>query len=694
MPNTPRATPSTPATTMQGSPDTSNRAKGPEQVTTTTLEALQTTEQRSVLDVIGDLRKCGLEGVLPLPQLVVCGDTSVGKSSVLEALTEVPFPRSDNICTRFATEIILRRDPTDSIAVKIIPDPTRFAQDKERIEGFKETITNFQELWSLVAKAKLVMGIDDGSSEKLTGKSQAFSKDVLSIEISGPSRPQLTLVDLPGLIQNVSNGVTTQDVQLIQDITQHYLSQSRTISLAVVAATNFYPNQSILTKVRQVDPYGDRTLGIITKPDRLPPGSGDERAFLKLAQNQDIFLKLGWHILKNRAYEEDDYSHQDRNLSEMRYLSGSIFAQLPREHLGIDALVVRLSQLLFGHIKRELPSLRRELDTLLLDTENQIQSLGKPRVTAQDCRHFLMQMSLNFYEVCTAAVSGHYEGEYFSNLVDEKFAPTAPATVLRLRAVVQFRNGEFSDLLRRKGHKFQIDTSSAHDEDTDDESDDSETEYEEADSQVIVAEPKSMTYPKALKWVHEVLRRTRGREMEGNFNPLLIGELFWEQSCNWRTLAKGHLDVIEKTCFFFFDVLLERKCPEDVRARLVPIMRGSLAKRYQSAMKELESILEDVQSYPINYNHYYMDTIKKQRWRRELASATSTRESTDPRGSMDSQSRIVPSMSQHSCEEALDCLMAIYKVRVRADSLIALISTDPRTGLRENLHRQHYHTGY
>jgi hypothetical protein len=75
------------------------------------LEDLQTDEQRRVLDIVAHVRKCGLESILSLPQLVVCGDQSAGKSSVLEALTEIPFPRNDNLCTRFVTEIILRRGP-------------------------------------------------------------------------------------------------------------------------------------------------------------------------------------------------------------------------------------------------------------------------------------------------------------------------------------------------------------------------------------------------------------------------------------------------------------------------------------------------------------------------------------------------------------------------------------------------------
>jgi hypothetical protein len=89
------------------------------------LEELQTDEQRRIIDTVAQVRKCGLESVLSLPQLVVCGDQSAGKSSVLEALTEIPFPRNEDLCTRFATEIILRRAPNDSLTIKIIPDSQR-----------------------------------------------------------------------------------------------------------------------------------------------------------------------------------------------------------------------------------------------------------------------------------------------------------------------------------------------------------------------------------------------------------------------------------------------------------------------------------------------------------------------------------------------------------------------------------------
>ncbi len=84
------------------------------------------------------------------------------------------------------------------------------------------------------------------------------------------------------------------------------MKKSRSIILAVVSAKNDYANQIVTKYARDFDKEGDRTLGIITKPDTLHAGSDSERQFFELAQNKDVSFRLGWHVLKNRDYQDRD----------------------------------------------------------------------------------------------------------------------------------------------------------------------------------------------------------------------------------------------------------------------------------------------------------------------------------------------------------------------------------------------------
>jgi hypothetical protein len=76
-----------------------------------------------LLDKLDRLFACNIGNYIDLPQLVVVGDQSSGKSSVLEGLTRLAFPRDSGLCTRFATQIIFRRSKYSErrIMASIIP---------------------------------------------------------------------------------------------------------------------------------------------------------------------------------------------------------------------------------------------------------------------------------------------------------------------------------------------------------------------------------------------------------------------------------------------------------------------------------------------------------------------------------------------------------------------------------------------
>lgn len=225
------------------------------------LESLQSSEERGLLDVIDNLRSRGISHYIQLPQIIVCGDQSSGKSSVLEAISGVPFPTKDNLCTRFATELILRRTAKSDISVAIVPNQGRPESECQKLSAFHEALDGFDGFSSLLDRSKEAMGISSTTS--------AFSNDVLRVEISGPDRPHLSIVDLPGLIHSENKLQTAADVELVLELIKSYMANRRSIILAVVSAKNDYANQIVLKLSKEVDTKGLRTLGVITKPDTL-----------------------------------------------------------------------------------------------------------------------------------------------------------------------------------------------------------------------------------------------------------------------------------------------------------------------------------------------------------------------------------------------------------------------------------------
>lgn len=136
--------------------------------------------------------------------------------------------------------------------------------------------------------------------------------------------------------------------------------------------------------------------------------------------------------------------------------------------------------------------------------------------------------------------------------------------------------------------------------------------------------PIHRSKPKAIEWVRKALLRTRGRELPGNFNPLLVGELFWEQSSKWYRVAESHVKDVTDVYNRFLNTLLREKCPEDIYTRLWSSkIEDALKLRFDGSAREMERIIEDIKSYPIIYNHYYTEIIKKRRREREEKSLAS-----------------------------------------------------------------------
>lgn len=459
-------------------------------------QALQSSEQMRLLDAVDALRAHGLGEITALPQLVVCGDQSSGKSSVLEAISGVPFPRKANVCTRFATEVILRRARVVRMSVSIVPSEDLPAQDRERIADFKHDLASIEDFARLFEEAKKTMGLSD--------QKKTFSKDVLRVEFWGPTQPQLTLVDLPGLIHSETDGQTKDDIKLVNDLVTRYLNSSRSIILAIVSAKYDINNQVILRLAREVDPDGKRTLGIITKPDTID-NDDDLSAFIKVARNENVKFVLGWHVVKNLASGSEDTQEENRDEQETEFFNkNTSFSTLPKSQVGISSLRTRLSSVLFDQIKVELPLLVEDIESRVRATKAARDRLGPGRSTIDEQRSFLIELSESFQNICRDAVAGHYDHDFFRGDVDGE---------RRLCANLMNKHFEFARSLRRKGASWKIirEQSQNNNDNSSEITDDSEEE---------INDERERSREEAIKEACKVLKRSRGREVW--LSPFLI----------------------------------------------------------------------------------------------------------------------------------------------------------------------------
>ncbi|KAK3625369.1 hypothetical protein LTR56_020454 [Elasticomyces elasticus] len=125
-----------------------------------------------------------------------------------------------------------------------------------------------------------------------------FSNDVLRLELSGPDQEHLSVIDVPGIFKSTTEGVTTKtDIKLVRNIVKGYMDNPRSVMLAVVPANVDVATQEILELAAEADVHGDRTLGVLTKPDLVDRGG--ESGVVDLLEGRTRRMKLGWHIIRN-----------------------------------------------------------------------------------------------------------------------------------------------------------------------------------------------------------------------------------------------------------------------------------------------------------------------------------------------------------------------------------------------------------
>ncbi|NXJ61981.1 MX protein, partial [Rostratula benghalensis] len=350
---------------------------------------------RPCIDLIDSLRALGIENDLALPAIAVIGDQSSGKSSVLEALSGIALPRGNGIVTRCPLELKLKRIPA-----------TQAWKGKMCYRNTSIDLQDASEVEKAVREAQNVVA----------GTRGAISEELISLEIWSPDVPDLTLIDLPG-IARVAMGDQPKDIgKQIKTLLKKTIGCKETLNLVVVPCNVDIATTEALKMAQEVDPSGERTLGILTKPDLVDKGTED--FIIKILQNQVIPLKKGYMIVKCRG-QQDIYNKLDLASAiqqERRFFkSHKNFSMLLEERRAtIPYLAEKLTNELVRHIINTLPTLENQIREVLQKSLHDLQKYRRGTPTTESERLiFLTDLIKLFNQDISQVIRG--EEQLFGN---------------------------------------------------------------------------------------------------------------------------------------------------------------------------------------------------------------------------------------------------------------------------------------
>lgn len=553
-----------------------------EDISQKTSSFIHSTNHRDLLDIVDSLRSHGVSHYVDLPQIIVCGSQSSGKSSTLESISGIAFPTAEGLCTRFATELILRRGDKPEIKVHIQPGANRSSEERANLSAFAGNSKNQDEFHRIVEAAKEAMGLTGSEGAKM------FSTDVLRIESTSPSAPNLTLVDLPGLFGASDKNQSDDDAALVQELVVSYMRQRRSIILAVVAADNPFANQPVTKFARNIDPSGLRTLGLITKPDKIDEGSDSEGYFVELAQNWNVKLSLGWHVLRNRSHVTADDTIEERDEREAEFFANSAWSALDPSQLGVESLRDRLRKILWKQIQTGLPGVKTEVQSGIRDCKLKLAQLGRARNTTREKHTYLQRISSRLSKLVRAAIDGVYADHFFESFPDQD-----DAFDRRLRANVQRILSAYANDMIVDGHALEI-----------------------VEDDLIPIRTSSSRYIMRADYLEDVkvlMVECRGRELPGTFNPLVVSDLFSRQcKQGWESITQNLVEQIHQAAANNFHKIVSEICDQNTSSRLMKgHIQPALYRLRQDLKNKVDELLEPhISIHPITYNDYLTDTVQ------------------------------------------------------------------------------------
>ncbi|RDW90545.1 putative dynamin family GTPase [Aspergillus mulundensis] len=547
-------------------------------------------ESSEQLAFIDELHKLGLSSSIELPELVVVGDQSTGKSSVLQAITEISFPVKQDTCTRFPIQISFRQ--TAEVAVLPVKATITPGRLMARDDAFRARTKGFCIKSEALTQDALKDMIDKATEcifEKDTVKSDRLSDAVLRIERSGPDEMHWSIVDLPGLVRNgastmpngsptTGNGVTSAtDGAIAEALVRKYMQNERNIVLLVVDDVDVRRQRS-LEIAQSIPGSQSRSIGVLSKCDKREEGSGEW--MVSLLQNNRVanvpHLEHGWFGVRNRKPIESDLTDAERDEAEEREFSRPSWRDAPKDRFGIRALMNYVDRERRVQLQKGMPQIISEIRQELKACENDLTRMGEARTTPGAQRAFVWQFCTKMQEMTEAALRARYQD----------IASTDPSR--RLRYLIRKRLDDFAgDVFKIRALSVSFGKHESHWKGLRDSDPHSREDYIKNGKGI-----SSIIYHEALV--------SLGTGLPGSVHPDVEETVFRKMSTHWARYARDAVEDAKLCVKDCYNILLHLAIPNNrVRLEVSKLISGKREEWNKDTDNALRELIDDNQVRPL-----------------------------------------------------------------------------------------------
>lgn len=302
------------------------------------------------------------------PGVLVIGAQSAGKSSVLERLTGISFPRAENTCTRVPTIVQLQTDAKVDSPHAFVSRDARFCNAVE--------CKDMPDIQQAILDQTQVSVVD----------SDPIKDDPIHIKYVRRQGPLMTLIDLPGITHVDAQNDDFDIHDVTSSMVHKYTNNANMIVLVVIPANDDFGNSEALRIAQRYDDKGMRTIGVISKCDMVPENS-DIVQKIQMFRDNDVKLALGFIAVRNKGPGEESVDIQSSE-SEL-FRAHPLLKQLRPHERGYHSLSKKIVELQSKRVDMFIPEARKLVCNKLKELRQKLLSLGHHPSSDSDRREVL-----------------------------------------------------------------------------------------------------------------------------------------------------------------------------------------------------------------------------------------------------------------------------------------------------------------